>query len=381
MDAPSAGHTRPGTLPSLPAPPPTRWIVSPRYDLSFFIGSCIFTFLFYALYRGAGAMGWFLGGDRILITYFVFTAFFDHPHIFQTFARTHGDPVEFQRRRTLHTWGLAAFIVAGALVVALGWEAELIVFAAIFGTWHIIRQHYGFLRVYKSLNRDRAPVDNFLDYATFYTGAFACLFTDYGDLREPIVIYGSERVHFPSLPGEVGDAVWWCFLALLVAFGFRQVWRVATGRGVNPPKLLLMAAALGTHYFVFFATATPFLVAEALETAYHDVQYQGWIAHYQRKRLAGGTAGGARRVVLKWGLLALAYGLIVGTLETLGLMNPGWLWIFVPFTMVVIWHYYVDGRIWRFSEDPELRELMAAPGPAVRPELRPAAGSASPAAP
>jgi hypothetical protein len=331
---------------------PLRWIVSPRYDLFFFIGSCVFTFLFFALYQGARGMGWFLGGDQILVTYFVFTAFFDHPHIFQTFARTHGDPVEFQRRRTLHTWGLAAFLVAGVVVAALRLEKELIVFAAIFGTWHIIRQHSGFLKVYKALNGDREPLDNVLDWGTFYSGTFACLLHDYSDLGGPITIYGELKVAFPDLPPDLGEWLWTVFLVFLVCLGFRQVWRVATGQRVNTPKLLLMGAALTTHYFVFFATATPFLVAEALETAFHDVQYQGWIMHYQRRRFD------AKRVVLKWGALALAYGVCVGAIETLGLMRPGWAWLFVPFTMLVIWHYYVDGRIWKFSEDPELKDLL-----------------------
>ena len=331
---------------------PLRWIVSPKYDLCFFIGSCVFTLLFFALYRGAHQMGWLLGGDQILITYFIFTAFFDHPHIFQTFSRTHGDGTEFQRRKALHTWGIAAFVAAGFVVMALGWEVELIVFAAIYGTWHIIRQHFGFLKVYKALNGDRAPIDNVLDFGTFYTGMFACFLTDYSDVRAPITIYGNLRVAFPNLPAEPGEWLWVAFLVLLTGLGFRQVWRVATGQRVNTPKLLLLAAALGTHYFVFFATATPFLVAEALETAYHDIQYQGWMMHYQRRRL------NARHVVLKWGAMALCYGLLVGTIEIFGLMRHGWEWVFVPFTMLVIWHYYVDGRIWKFSEDPELRDLL-----------------------
>lgn len=344
---------------------PIRWLVSPRYDMFFFIGSCVFTLFFFWLYQSAKSMGWLLGGDQILVTYFVFTAFFDHPHIFQTFARTHGDREEFQRRRKLHTWGLAAFIAAGFGVYALGLEAELIVFAAVYGTWHIIRQHYGFLRIYKALNGDRAVIDNWLDYGTFYIGMFACFFNDYGGLREPIVIYKDLKVGFPSLPPELGEGMWTLFLILLVLFGFRQAWRVGTGQTLNVPKLLLMAAALGTHYFVFFATATPFLVAEALETAYHDMQYQGFIMHYQRRRFE------AQRVVLKWGAMALVYGMVVGVVEVLGLMRPGLIWLFVPFTMVVIWHYYVDGKIWRFSEDPELKAMLA----------RPATGASACAAP
>ena len=343
----------------VPVSRPLRWIVSPRYDGFFFIGSCVFTFAFFGLYLMAGKMGWFLGGDQILITYFVFTAFFDHPHIFQTFARTHGDPAEFERRKLLHTWGLAAFLAIGLVVVAMRWEAELIVFAAIFGTWHIIRQHSGFLKMYKSLNDDRAPLDNALDYGAFYTGTFACLFTDYGDLRAPINIYGELSVRFPTLPGELGDGLWAIFLALLAGLGFRQVWRFATGQRINTPKLLLMGAALSTHYFVFFATATPFLVAEALETVYHDVQYQGWIMHYQRRRFE------AKNILLKWGAAALVYGLLVGALETVGLMKPAFAWLFVPFTMLVVWHYYVDGKIWRFSQDPELKAMLRPPSKAT----------------
>ena len=339
--------------------PPVRWIVSPRYDLTFFIGSCVLTFLFFGLYRVAHNFGFILRGDSILITYFLFTALLDHPHIFQTFSRTHYDKAEFAKRRTLYTWGLGGFIAAGFVFLALGWEAYLIVGAAIYGTWHIIRQHYGFLKIYKGLNDDRAPLDNVLDAAAFYTGMFSCFFYDYGDTNGPLVVYGDLKVTVPNVPGEWGEWGWNLFLVLITLVVFRQVWRAATGRRVNVPKLLLMASSLGTHYFIFFATATPFLVAEALETAYHDAQYQGWVMHYQRKRFPD-----VKRVALKWLGLGLLYGLIVGVVEILGLMRPGsWaMWLFVPFTMVVIFHYYVDGLIWRMRDDPSLRDLLRSSG-------------------
>jgi len=345
---------------------PLRWIVSPGYDLGFFIGSCALTFLFYGLYRVADRMGFVLHGDRILITYFVFTAFFDHPHIFQTFSRTHLDRAEFQHRRGLYTWGIAAFIAAGLLIAALGWEGQLLVFAAAYGTWHIIRQHWGFLRMYKVLNDDREPLDDWLDGATFYVGMFACFLNDYADVRGPVVIYGSLRAGFPSLPADLGEIGWSLFLVLLVLFGFRQVWRVMEGKPINLPKLLLMAAALATHYFVFFATATPFLVAEALETAYHDIQYQGWIMHYQRQRFERPDGaknpterlGAARPVVSKWLGMAMLYGLLVGVLEIVGLQREGWAFLFLPFTMLVIFHYYIDGKIWKLRDYPELRALL-----------------------
>jgi len=338
--------------------PPVRWIVSPGYDLTFFIGSCALTFVFYGIWMAAQRMGVAPGMDSVLLTYFVFTALLDHPHIFQTFARTHADRGEFDRHRWLHTTGLVLFVLAGFVIMAVGGEAWLIVGAAVIGTWHIIRQHWGFLKIYKGLNNDRAPLDNWLDGLTYFTGMFACFFQDWGGLRGPIVVYGSIKVNAPSLPAGWGEAVWSLFLVLLVVFGFRQVQRAALGLPVNIPKLLLMGSALTTHWFVFFATATPFLVAEALETAYHDVQYQGWMMRFQKIRFPQ-----VRRVALKWGLAALGYGLLVGTVEVLGLMRPGsWaMWCFVPFTMVVLWHYVVDGVIWRMRVDPSLRDMLAAP--------------------
>jgi hypothetical protein len=125
-------------------------------------------------------------------------------------------------------------------------------------------------------------------------------------------------------------------------------------RALNLPKLVFLLASLGTHGLVFRATSTPFLVAESLETAYHNVQYQGWMMHYQRRRF-GGT-----RVVLRWLAMAFAYGLVVGTIEVIGLTEETLSWMFLPFFMLVLYHYYVDGKIWKLSKDPELRAAMFA---------------------
>ncbi|MCS6822296.1 MAG: hypothetical protein NZ551_10550 [Microscillaceae bacterium] len=332
----------------------SRWIVSPTYDLFFFIGSCMFTLVFFGLYQIAHQFKFFLHGDSILITYFIFTAIFDQPHIFQTFSRTHLDKDEFAKRKHTHTWGLLIFILTGFVAIVSGYESELIVFAAIFGSYHIIRQHYGFLRAYKGINHDTQTIDNWIDYGLFYTGMFACFFNDYTDIKGPIVIYKDLKSFFPSLPPQITELVWFIFIVFLVVFVIQQLWKLANGKAINLPKILLLIATISTHYFIFFATATPFLVAEALETVYHDIQYQGWIMHYQRRKYPH-----IRNVVAKWLGLALAYGLVVGVIEICGLMYRGWaMWLFVPFTMVVIYHYYVDGLIWRFSKEPELRKLL-----------------------
>ncbi|MGE0325482.1 MAG: hypothetical protein AB7S68_24355 [Polyangiaceae bacterium] len=329
-----------------------KWLVSPRYDLCFFIGSCVVTWLFLGLYHLLGALGLAPRAESVLLTYFVFTAFFDHPHIFQTFSRTHLDPIERRRHRFAHTWGLALFIVGGYALAALKVFPYVIVFAAVFGSWHIMRQHWGILRAYKALNNDRAKTDERLDFALFWSGAAALYLHDYTDNPPQTEIYGKLVAPFPSFPAWFGDGLLWCFLTVLFVYVVRQVIKVRRGEALNLPKLLLLVAALGTHGLVFFATATPFLVAEALETTYHDLQYQGWVRHYQTQRFA-------RSVAKRWLKVGLVYGLVVGCCEVLALIDDDRFgWLFVPFGMIVLWHYWVDGKIWKLRRQPELRSAI-----------------------
>ena len=333
---------------------PQRWIVSPGYDLAFFIGSCVVSILFLGLYLWANAYGWAPGGDSVLMTYFIFNALLDHPHIFQTFSRTHYDSEEFARRRGLYTWGLGALIVLGWVLVWAGLKTHLIVFAAFYGSWHIVRQHSGFLKAYKGLNRDTERVDDILDGGIFYAGLLAFILHDYVDLHGPVVIYEGLSAPFPSVPGWLSQSAWAIFWVFAGAFVLRQLQRLLRGQGLNVPKLLLLSAILSTRFLLFWFFTTPFLVAEALETAYHNVQYHGWMNHYQKRRYQHA------RVAATWLVLALVYGGIVALIETLNLLHPNsfWDYLFAPFAMLILFHYYIDGKVWRFRDYPKLREQM-----------------------
>jgi hypothetical protein len=337
-----------------------RWIVGPRYDLTFFIGAAALTFVFLGLYEGLKAFGLAPSGPAALLTYLAFTALLDLPHIFQTFSRTHQDPVEFARRKTLYTWGLPVIMASGLLVPALHLEAPFVAFMAIYGSHHIIRQHVGFLKLYQGLNDPPGP-DRLLDRLALELALYACVLHDYvaefaGQLARTVPVYGKWTATAPVLPEVLVAGLTQLAWAVLAAWGARQLYRAMLGHAVNWPKLLLMAAALATHYVVFLVAAVPFLVAEALETAYHDAQYHGWVMHYQRRRFPA-----VPRVALKWGGAALAYGLVAGTIEVLGYTHDVFYWVFAPLGMLTLFHYWIDGRIWRFGRCPELREVLGGP--------------------
>ena len=322
-----------------------------RFDGFFFIGSCLFTFLFLALYLFLATSGYSIKGESILITYGIYTVMFDHPHIFQTLSRTHYDTEEFKKRKYLHTIGLISFILFGFIVVISDYSNEFIVFAAIYGSWHIIRQHSGFLKAYKIVNKDFDPLDNKIDAMVFYLGMFSCFFSDYSEDNGPVYIYNDLFVQFPKIPPWVGEVLWVFFCFSLAVFVLRQLEHLKNKKKINFPKILFLSVALYTHYIVFFVTAGSFLIAEALETAFHNVQYQGWMIHYQKKRFSN-----LKKVALKWLAFSMLYGFVAGGIELLSLSKGGlFIWLSMPFTMLVIYHYFTDGLIWKFSEDPKLK--------------------------
>ncbi|MGP8245712.1 MAG: hypothetical protein ACLQVN_14485 [Bryobacteraceae bacterium] len=48
-------------------------------------------------------------------------------------------------------------------MVLAGWKGWLYLLVGVWAYYHVIRQHYGFMVLYKVKNRDLAPVDNRLD--------------------------------------------------------------------------------------------------------------------------------------------------------------------------------------------------------------------------
>ena len=86
----------------------------------------------------------------------------DAPHVFGTFSRTYFDRTERQNRSRL-LWGSLLFFIAGPIMVLAGAGLVFFFLAALWAYYHLVKQHYGFMVLYKKKNNDLAPVDNALD--------------------------------------------------------------------------------------------------------------------------------------------------------------------------------------------------------------------------
>src|ERR1044071_9690176 len=131
-----------------------RWIINARADLVWLIGSVASSYLLLFLYvRGIVPLVPMVAAWAILI---------DAPHVFGTFSRTYFDRTERQNRPRL-LLGSLAFFVVGPFMVLAGAGLLFFFLAALWAYYHLVKQHYGFMVLYKKKNNDLAPVDNALD--------------------------------------------------------------------------------------------------------------------------------------------------------------------------------------------------------------------------
>src|SRR5687767_5837588 len=131
-----------------------RWIIGARDDLVWFIGSVVSSYVMLALY---------VSGLVPLLPMVAFWAILiDAPHVFGTFSRTYFDRSERRNRRRL-LWGSLLFFAVGPLMVSLGAGLVFFFLAALWAYYHLVKQHYGFMVLYKKKNSDLAPIDNAID--------------------------------------------------------------------------------------------------------------------------------------------------------------------------------------------------------------------------
>jgi hypothetical protein len=239
-----------------------RWIISARDDLVWFIGSVISSYALLALYvTGLVPLAWMVAAWAVLI---------DAPHVFGTFSRTYFDRTERHARKRL-LMGSLLFFVVGPLMVLAGAGFVFFFLAALWAYYHLVKQHYGFMVLYKKKNHDLAPLDNALD-RVFLLLAFSYPFVAF-IARDPEAM---ARVPQPLQFAVNGlETVLLAATTLAcVAWVLRQVQRAVQGQALDVPKYLLLAAAIPMHWIVLL-TPMPHkpIAIVAILTIYHNLQY------------------------------------------------------------------------------------------------------------
>ena len=351
-----------------------RWIISAREDLIWFIGSVASSYLLLVLYAtGVLPLIPMVAGWAILI---------DAPHVFGTFSRTYFDRSEWKTRKRLLLGSLLFFLIGPALVL-LGLGFTFFFVAALWAYYHLVKQHYGFMVLYKKKNNDLAPIDNVLDRLllmfAFNYPFVAFIANDPAAMARvpPILRGGVNAVAMLLLIGTIVLGIGWLI---------RQVQRVITREPLNVPKYLLLAAAIPMHW-VALVTPMPAkpIALVAILTIYHNLQYHRLIwFHNQKYRYAGVPPASARDArVPQYGPAAfisrrlmfyIGFGILFGIIyqgprQFLGYLNlhtgdsPAALSTPIQLGIAFLWgyafiHYYLDSKIWRVRRDPAVGKAL-----------------------
>jgi hypothetical protein len=368
-----------------------RWIISAREDLIWFIGSVASSYALLILYiTGVLPLIPMVAGWAILI---------DAPHVFGTFSRTYFDKSEWKTRKRLLLGSLLFFIV-GPVLVLLGAGFTFFFVAALWAYYHLVKQHYGFMVLYKKKNNDLAPIDNLLDrwllMFAFNYPFVAFIANDPTAMARvpPILRGGVNAVATILLIGTIVLGVGWLI---------RQVQRLFLREPLNLPKYLLLAAAIPLHWIALITPmpAKPIALV-AILTIYHNLQYQRLIWFHNQKycaqdaqtesmkdRLepglvrASGTSAVSKRSRKLYGPAALisrrciyylAFGILFGIIyqgprQYLGYLNlhtgdsPAALTRPIQLGIAFLWgyafiHYYLDSKIWRVRRDPSVGQAL-----------------------
>jgi hypothetical protein len=349
---------------AVPAKPKTKWIVSERADLLWFTaGGAAASYIFWALWRFTHV--------PLLLLVAIWAIVFDETHGFATISRTYFDAEE-RARRGRWLWGsLAFFLVIGPVMILLHLGDWLELATELWGYYHIFKQHYGFMMLYKAKNRDFNPVDMRLD-KNFFAAAF----------YYPFLIYplhnkeAAELLPFPVLPRPAAilqDVLLFLLILITLVYLARQIQKWRLGLPLNWPKQLLFAAAIPVNYLLF-SSAMPLLGVYAAVTIYHNIQYHRLVWFYNQNKYGhdpdrSRKFGLATLVSGRWLFYVAAaalYAIIFDVVprfvlkDGVGLMNIGTRneIIFSFFAAPGLLHYWLDGHIWKVRRDPELREYL-----------------------
>jgi hypothetical protein len=344
--------------------PGSSWIISDRTDLLWFtVGGAAAGYAFWALWRYTQV--------PLLLLVAIWAVVFDETHGFATISRTYFDAEERGRRGRWLWASLAFFVALGPVLILLHLGEWLEFLTVLWGYFHVYRQHYGFMMMYKKRNRDFAKEDMRLD-KVFFTAAFYYPFLTFPLHSKE----AAELVPFPIVPRIASiyeNVLLFTMILITLVYLARQGSKWRQGLTLNWPKQILFAAAIPIN-FLLFRSAMPIVGVYAAVTIFHNIQYHRLVWFYNHNKYGQAPEqarkfGFATLVNSRWlaylGCAAL-YAIIFDAIPRfvlhgeVGLMDIGIRnqIIFSFFAAPGLLHYWVDGHIWKVRSDPDLRTYL-----------------------
>ena len=321
------------------------WIISQREDLIWFIGSALAGYL-------AVALMW--AGFPILPIQFVWFFAIDNPHVVATATRTYFDKEE-RRKLGWLLWIPLPLMLLGPAAALLGQAALFLLFAFCWQQFHVTKQHFGFMMLYKAKQGERDRTDFKLDRWFLLASLFV-----------PLALFIIKVEPWAANLPYVNWIKWMALASLTRALALvwlgRQIQKWQRGDKPNWQKLGLLAGVVPLQWIAigFGASLGPKGILEAAIPLgiFHGLQYHRLMWFHNHNRYSASDSRERNGVAATLATRASRYfATAVGLNFALSFLPQA----LFPYEMVqtAMWgipfaHYVIDAKIWHIREDKEL---------------------------
>jgi hypothetical protein len=378
-------EAQPAAAPKLaPAVIPTLWMVSPAFDLTFFVATALVVLL-----------PWVAIEHYHVNPFFVVAAVgitSNGPHLISTWTRVYLDGNE-RFRRPLHYWvvpALIATMVITLIVVEGRASSTLHTILLYWAWWHFMMQNWGILRIYQRRQTARdaalavdvpsraarrrgeqqgwAPSDAlmmWLERIVLTLGAIWPLTVRL--FKGPWSLFGAHIKH-PTLHAWQVNAIGGVLAVSAGVYLLALIIRSARGRKIAIIRPLVIAASCFGFYVPFVMIRASGTAGFAAAACWHGLQYLGIVWFYNRNRWKGGVdrkarvvswvSQGPRRAPLYFLFLLGVAGIVYASL--IGLSKIAFnaaMWGSIVWISLTFGHYWLDGVIWKLRK-PELQQQL-----------------------
>jgi hypothetical protein len=324
----------------------TRWIISQKDDLVWFVGTAAVGYL---------ALGLLSAGVSLALLTTVWLLGVDGPHVCGTVTRTYCDTQE-RRRLGWLLWALVPLLFVGPLAIYLGQGALFYLFAVCWQHYHITKQHLGFVMLWKAKNRERDATDMKVDrWFVLASGVF------------PLALFVIKtRLQSSILAGLLRADIVATYPIAILLYAIYQFRKWRAGKPMNPPKLLLLAALVPLQWLAFGYAARfgpdGIVRAGIALGLFHSLQYHRlmWFHNKNRYQTPGARDKHGLAAVLaqKFGYYFAAAAGLYALAEVVPQTIFSAAWLPAALWGIAFMHYLLDSKIWRVRGDKELAAAL-----------------------
>ena len=346
-----------------------KWLVSAPWDITIFAGPFLIAVVFSHYW-------WHLGeGDKTpLWSFLLLIVAFDVAHVWATAYRTYLDPQELRRRPQLYLGILAPTLLSAMLLhfydAILFWT--VIAYIAI---WHFVRQPYGFIVIYKFLQKETSSIDFHLDRLSVYVAAIGPILAWHASPERQFDWFGHGEKFIVTLPESFKFYIALIYFGFALVYSLRQLYLIWRGH-FNFGKQMVMILTWAT-WAIGISISNP-LISAAFINLFHGIPFLGVTWLYGNSKYRSGFLGAIFRTKnLAWFFILIflpamieeglwdaifwhQYSSIFPTLfigETNSLVMSACCALLI---MPQLIHYILDVFIWKMdSSNPDLRKHLS----------------------